>query len=201
MPSYLDYYEGCASNRLIKFTRAIDSFLSNDYLKKELIIVSDGCNKTNEIYNHYRNKKNIKLIKLDKQPLFSGNVRQSGLDAATGDYICYLDTDDILTPDHLALVVSKFKKHKSCDWIYFDDFYKRSFSNSEFGQRNSELKLGSIGTSCIAHKKDMGISWQGFDGYNHDWNFIEKLMKTHKNYIKVEPCGYVVCHVKGQTDF
>lgn len=201
MPSYLSFYEGCATNRAVKFNRAVDSFLSNVYLQKELIIVSDGCRITNELYHHYHNKKNIKLIKLDKQPLFSGNVRQAGLEAATGNYICYLDTDDIIKSDHLSCVVNEFKKHRKCDWIYFNDLYKQNFTGSEYGTRHTELKLGSIGTSCIAHKKSTSISWQGFDGYNHDWHFIEKLRTTHPHYLKVDTCGYVVCHVKGQTDF
>ena len=42
MPVYLGDYEGCASNREVKFVRAINSFLKNNF-DAELIIVSDDC--------------------------------------------------------------------------------------------------------------------------------------------------------------
>ena len=55
MPSFLGDYEidqnKSASNREFKLERAIDSFLMQIHRDSELIIVSDGCEKTCDIVN------------------------------------------------------------------------------------------------------------------------------------------------------
>jgi len=50
MASYLQDYSGSAKNREKKFIRAVKSFKNQTYENKELIIVSDGCIKTIELF-------------------------------------------------------------------------------------------------------------------------------------------------------
>ena len=51
MPSYLGEYPTAASNREVKFRRAVESFLIQELGK--LIIIADGCQKTLEIAAEY----------------------------------------------------------------------------------------------------------------------------------------------------
>lgn len=104
MPSYLGDYEGARSNPIEKFNRAVKSFLQQTYNNKELVIVSDGCDLTIEQYeSNWKDYENIKLVKLDKnKSKWPGTNRQSGIDKATGIWITYLDTDDILHHSHLT---------------------------------------------------------------------------------------------------
>ena len=63
MASFLLPYPGSATNRDKKFVRAVNSFKKQTYQNKELIIVSDGCSLTVELYNKFfKNDSNIKLI-------------------------------------------------------------------------------------------------------------------------------------------
>ena len=88
MASYLLPYPGSASERDKKFIRAVNSFKKQTYQNKELIIVSDGCPLTVDLYNQfYKNEPNIKLIQLQKQPLYSGEMRNAALRIAEGDII------------------------------------------------------------------------------------------------------------------
>ena len=87
-----------------KFVRAVKSFLNQTYQNKELIIVSDGCQVTEYLYDeHFKNNPLVKFKLINKQPLYSGNVRNTGLEMATGDIISYLDSDDVISKNHLQI--------------------------------------------------------------------------------------------------
>ncbi len=194
MASYLTPYKGSSKNRVHSFQRAVDSFLKNNYPNKELLICSDGCELTNSIYyEKYKNNSEIKLITLPKQPMFSGNVREAGLIAASGDVITYLDSDDIIGVNHLESID---KGIFDCDFVYYNDFIK--FFHLEHlptSEREVRLEKGIAGTSCISHKNHSDISWIGCDGYGHDWTFIEKLIHNYPNHKKINGCKYLVCHI------
>ena len=203
MPSYLGEYEGGATDRGKKFIRAVDSYIyqSPHNIKKELIIVSDGCPDTINIYNNtnrwHKNTYSIKLIEIPKSELFSGEVRQKAIENATGDIICYLDTDDFFGNWHLLNILSAFQN--GVDWIYFNyyQYWGKTISAVVF---NTQLKHEQIGTSAIAHKRLLNVSWTGCNGYGHDWQFIEQLLK-YSSHIKTYGCEYFVGHVKGVTDY
>ncbi len=206
MPSHLSDYYGCATDRITKFHRAVESFLSQTYNNTELIIISDGCLITNEeVSLRYKYNDNIKLIPIEKQPIFSGNVRNIGCGVATGEILAYLDTDDIILANHLDVIVNSFNENKEIDWVYFDDsvVYRFHPTRNEMlvtDVRITELEKGMIGTSSIAHKKMQDINWLDCDGYGHDWTFIKKLIDSGKPYIKIKGCQYYVCHIPQSVD-
>jgi glycosyltransferase involved in cell wall biosynthesis len=201
MPSFLGEYDGCASDRENKFIRAVYSFLENSLYDKELIVVGDNCSITENVLNEYfKHELNIGRIKFyqfsKKQKLFSGSLRSKGIELALGDYISYLDTDDILGKGHLFSIYNQVKS-QDLDWAYFNDFI-----NSEAGliTKKVELKKDSIGTSSIIHRKDKKINWDKCDGYGHDFKFIERLIKWSNNKDKIYGGTYIICHIPNQID-
>ena len=119
MASYLLPYPGSASNRDKKFVRAVNSFKKQIYQNKELIIVSDGCPLTVDLYNKFfANDENIKIIQIPKQQLYSGEMRNAALKLADGDIISYLDSDDVLGSKHLQIIVEQFDIEKY-DWVFY----------------------------------------------------------------------------------
>jgi glycosyltransferase involved in cell wall biosynthesis len=204
MASYLGNYSNAATDRVRKFNRAVNSFLNQNYTEKELIVVSDGCSITINEISKYLSNPNIKIYGLDKQTNFSGTVRDLGVEKASGDIICYLDTDDFLGTNHLSQIVNSFNHYKDKDWIYFDDniVYRLNPINNEIytsAMRECKLEHGSIGTSSIAHKNLPNYNWQGCNGYGHDWLFVSKLMALSSNYTKVYHCQYNVCHIPNSS--
>jgi glycosyltransferase involved in cell wall biosynthesis len=201
MPSFLGEYEGCASDRENKFIRAVHSFLENSLLEKELIVVGDNCLITAQLlqdyFKHELNLGKIKFYQFNKkQKIFSGALRSKGIELASGEYICYLDTDDILGKRHLSSILNQVKT-EGLDWAYYNDFI-----NSDAGliTKKVELKKDSIGTSSIIHRKDKKINWNNCDGYGHDFKFIERLIKWSNNRDKIYGGTYIICHIPNQID-
>lgn len=185
MPVYLGHYPFAASDREAKFFRAVHSFL--DQKIGELIIVSDGCIRSLELLNKYiKNKQNIFTIIIQKQLLFSGKVRQVGIDFAKYDWICYLDSDDEFLPEYLQGVVSNLDT--TYDWLYCDSVWD---TKKEIAQ----VTHTKIGTCNLIHKKANCPTWK--TGYGHDWHFIQELGPKYK---KIPTVGYVVHHVPENFD-
>jgi glycosyltransferase involved in cell wall biosynthesis len=181
-----------------KFTRAIDSFLNQTFNDAELIIISDGSVKAQEIYQaYYSHHPNIRFKYLDKQDLFSGKVRQAGIDMASGDIICYLDHDDLFGKDHLDIINKHFNTD-ILDWVYYNDYLVTNPELTGLHERENIKANCRIGTSTIAHKRSLEVQWP--DGYGHDWKLIETYLLHHPND-KIPTAQYYVCHLSGFSDF
>lgn len=203
--SYLGRYPGSASNRELKFKRAVKSFLNQTYEDKELIIVSDGCDITNKLYDeNFKDIDNIKLIKLNKQNLYSGNMRNVAFDFAKGEIITYLDSDDAMGKKHLEIISKQFDIN-NYDWVYYNDYMVLNKEFTKLHIRKVETRWASIGTSAISHKNPKllknGKHLKWSDGYGHDFLFVFKLNSLGLTFKKLEEMPqYLVCHYKN-ADF
>lgn len=212
IPSFLGDYPNAANDRVMKFHRAYRSFFDQDYNDKILFIVSDNCSITtkaiiniSESWPKYEKHRTLYMELGKKQVQFSGEVRNYALrhfrkQAMGGpdSIVCYLDTDDVLKPNHLSLIADAFKNDPYLDWVYFNDLVATDTSVN-YRVRSNEMKFGRIGTSAIAHRTSCDVKWQ--DGYGHDWKFIEDLFAKYPNFKHAGQNGYVVCHIPGQIDF
>jgi glycosyltransferase involved in cell wall biosynthesis len=192
MASYLGFYPGRASNPEFKFLRAVKSFLSQTYQNKELIIVADGCEKTRALYEQHLTKfDNIKLVCIPKQPIYSGECRNAGLEIASGDIISYLDNDDVIGKTHLSNIMNDFSD--DIDLIYYDDFIVLTPDMKTLHKRIVELRYGSVGTSAITHRKNDWLKWT--TGYGHDYHYIMSAIINGMQFKKMsKPSEYLVCH-------
>lgn len=122
MQSFLGDYPGSRSNPVYKFHRAIESFLMQNYEDKELIIVSDDCDITLEEYSkEWSQVSSIKAINGKGIPgRWDANLRNKGLDIANGEWITYLDSDDIILPEKLNNLNKHVLKYKDADAIFND---------------------------------------------------------------------------------
>lgn len=94
--------------------------VSNQYLKDiEIICINDGSvDKTPQILDNYGNKDSrVKIIKQKNKGV--GAARNSGLSVATGTYVQFLDSDDMLEPETLEYAVQQMEE-KNLDVFYFD---------------------------------------------------------------------------------
>ena len=195
MPSYLGEYIGSATGKDWKFIRAIQSIIDNTIKEWELIVVSDGCDKTMELLEQF-NDSRIRSTKIVKQDKWSGIVRNIGINMAKYDIIAYLDTDDMIGEDHLQVILDNFA---DCDWVWFNELsYDRQKGN--FVEKECDItRRGQCGTSNVSHRK--GIArWNKSNDYGQDWQFIKNLKKGSTNYKKIPTPSYLVCHVPDLLD-
>ncbi|MFM6993729.1 MAG: glycosyltransferase family A protein, partial [Sediminibacterium sp.] len=121
MPSFLGSYRNSASNLESKIERAINSVLAQSFEDWELVVIADGCEKTEIIVKPYVYEylPKVRLLQIPKQKTWSGAVRNAGIFNAKGEIIIYLDVDDYWGTDHLKIVNDNFKKN---DWVIFNDW-------------------------------------------------------------------------------
>ena len=89
----------------------------------ECLIVNDGT-KDNSIEIAKKTiGKDSRFRFLDKENGGLSDARNFGLNEATGEYICFIDSDDYIDRDLLKLSYEKAKEHNS-DIVCFDLYYK-----------------------------------------------------------------------------
>jgi glycosyltransferase involved in cell wall biosynthesis len=190
MSSFLSDYSDCADRREDRFRFAVKSFLRQNMKNSELVIISDGCDLTEKIWNNeFKKESRIIFDKIDRPVFFSGSPRNHGISISNGSLICYLDSDDFIGPNHVSTIYNNFSD--DIDWCFYDDYIYRS--KNIFKRRNVNLKEMRIGTCSICHKKDIDVKWE--DGYGHDHRFIKEMLKKGCIYKKIPVTEYFVCHV------
>lgn len=103
------------ASKFIKNT--IETVLNQTYKNFELLLVDDGStDNTLEIIKKYKDKR-IKVIELTEKGYASG-ARNKGIECAQGDYICFLDADDLWEKDKLAKQLDYMRDNSSCAFLF-----------------------------------------------------------------------------------
>ena len=114
---------------------AVDSVLNQTYKQFEIIIINDGSTDedTISILNKIDNPK-IRIFHISHSgPSISRNV---GLKEATGEYIQFLDADDILHPEKFEMQINALKNTNRYALCYCDYFTSSENDlNKEFPAR------------------------------------------------------------------
>lgn len=88
-----------------KYTKELAQVLEpqlNDEI--EWIIVDDGCNEKR------LDKFKANVIHLNKNSGVAGKPRNIGLDIAKGEYIAFVDSDDLVSDDYIQKIMQKINK-------------------------------------------------------------------------------------------
>lgn len=139
---------------------AINSVLKQTYKDWELIIVDDGSkDKTNAVVNSYKKLDDrIKYFYQENQE--RSTARNNGIKKAIGDWVCFLDSDDIYHKNHLEEFKNLIKREGSKRGLYFSGLSFGKYSNSleeyDLSYKNNIefVLLNTIGTPrACAHKE------------------------------------------------
>ncbi|KPA16017.1 glycosyl transferase family 2 [Candidatus Magnetomorum sp. HK-1] len=99
---------------------AIESVACQNYPNIELVVVNDGGEDVSELVNAFSDKvfRNI-YISLNQNQGRSA-AANACLDNATGDYLIFLDDDDLFEPHHISRLVKALKENANYQAAYTD---------------------------------------------------------------------------------
>ena len=144
--------------------RCAESLFAQTYPVIEFIFVDDGCkDRTVEILRDVLSRQEpslqarVRIISKENGGL--PHARKTGLDAATGEYVLHVDSDDWLEPETVEKLVRTAVETEADIVVY--DFWK------EYGNRS---KLDSEQDSSIADPNLFRIRLYAYHAYGYVWN-------------------------------
>lgn len=121
--------------------RAIESVLNQTVLPAEILIVDDGStDNTIEVVGSYGNR--VRLI--EQANAGASAARNAGIEAATGEWIAFLDGDDEWIPEKLERQIELLARHPDLVWAmsnYFTCFCDPTHRRTVHDQGRSEKRL------------------------------------------------------------
>lgn len=157
------------------FEEMIASVRAQTYGKFELVLVnaSPRNRKLNRaVKDAVQNDERIKVVVLERNEGIALNT-QAGMGAASGDFLCFLDHDDVLEPDILFEYARAINAYPETDLLYCDEdkledgrygdgFLKPDFDWDALTSVNYVAHMLAVRTSVVENLGDLGGS--EFDG-------------------------------------
>ncbi|MFH1719653.1 MAG: glycosyltransferase family A protein [Planctomycetota bacterium] len=208
-----DYEPGLVSviiptcNRAQLLTQAIDSVLSQTYKNFEIIVVDDGStDDTKRALVQYMNR--IRYMYQENQG--GAAARNVALKLAKGEYIAFLDSDDLWFPQKLERQVEILDKYGEFALVYTNIIYINNAGKfSATGYSSKMFKSGYLFKETLLRKVACGHppTWLirkscldetgGFDPEfrtSHDRDMIVRIARKYKIYGIRDPLAMVRQH-------
>ena len=178
------------------FKELIESLKNQTYSKWELCL-ADGSEVPNELLKDYIDDDRIKYSFLNSNLGISENTNKA-IEMATGDFIGFLDHDDLLSQDALYEVVKAINEEKNVDFIYtdedkidenkerFEPYFKPDFSPET-------LECNNYITHFVVVKKvllkEVGMLNSKFNGAQ-DFDFVLRATEKAENIVHIPKVLY-----------
>ena len=180
---------------------AITSVIEQDYSNTQVIVVDDGSTDGSlELLEVYKGR--IEVIRSEN--FGAASARNLGMMAAKGDYIAFLDSDDVWERNKLSLQL-ELMETKQLDLVYCDGkefggeggnsvLHKAVYSGDcyQYFKSFPTRAIIELGCSSSIIRKSLlyksGLFDTGFTGPAEDWDFFRMYCK----YAKVGFCDQVL---------
>ena len=190
-------------NSLKFLNESIDSALNQTYDETEIILIDDGS--TDDTKNHFNawEKQGVKCV--SQQNSGASSARNHGLSLASGNYIQFLDADDVLHKDKIKTQVEAMKQNNAdlsfTGWGNFKDNPQHSqkfkFRDINFSKIKTGLDIFKsfgldgwfIPTLSWLTKKELIIKagyWNPSFCPNDDGEFFSRVIFWSQNVIPIK---------------
>lgn len=185
--------------------RCIDSILGQTYKDFELILVDDGSqDHSSDILNKYAKMDHrVNLISQNNKGV--SGARNTGLQAAKGEYFLYVDADDWIEQDMIEKLISTGRK-EDADIIMCNSDHAEEKADLIKGlptevdvwdhdrQRYEFMKhqrlTGMLWNKLIRRSMSDGILFNERTGYGEDAEFLWKILKKSQKMIVINEILY-----------
>lgn len=127
-------------NRAVLLREAVDSVLAQTWRPIEIVIVDDGStDDTVDVARGLRSLHPTVIQILTQNNAGPGVARQTGLAAARGEFIQFLDSDDLLLPDKFSLQVAGLRADQEAGICYAKTYTRNNDARAaQPAQRSAE---------------------------------------------------------------
>lgn len=157
--------------------RCLTTVISQDYTNIEILIVDDGStDKSSEIIKAYQ-QKNPRIKAFFQQNAGPNAARKKGVDAATGDWIVFVDSDDSIDKSLCSTLLTKAVETRSdivgCSMRVIDMFS----GNEEIRCADDETYTGHEASLSVISTDDFWVynRISSFLGYIFPANTIKRI--------------------------
>ncbi|MDN5341379.1 MAG: teichuronic acid biosynthesis glycosyltransferase TuaG [Oceanotoga sp.] len=168
-------------------SNTIESVINQEYNNWELIIIND-CSKDKgpEIIKKYQNQdKRIKLINLEKNS-GAAVARNVGIENAKGNFIAFIDSDDIWEKtklkEQISFMLENNYNFSYTDYIQIDEKGNelRKIRTPKILTYKKQLLYNHIGTSTVIYnQKNLGKIFMPDLRKRQDYAMWLKILKNH----------------------
>jgi glycosyltransferase involved in cell wall biosynthesis len=167
--------------------QTIRSVLSQSYFNYEIIVINDGSTDSSlSIVNEFSVEKKLFIHSITNSGVAS--ARNYGISKITGDYVVFLDADDLVDENFLEVVNVNIKENQNADiyhvsWRRINNNGKlislhRSPESSDWCR---DIILGNMfAPHCLIYSKKTVIQIGGFKNgfYAEDWEYIARCINA-----------------------
>ena len=174
-----------------QLTAAIDSVLAQTYDNYELILIDDHSSFENvvPILKSYEENSHVKVIYRQTNGHISV-ATNDGINIATGEFLAFMDCDDMIEPDALYEFAKKLNENPELDFIYSDEdkitedgkikhmpFFKPDWSPDMF---MSMMYTNHLAVYRLSKVKEIGGLRTAFNGCQ-DYDMTLRFMEISDN--------------------
>jgi len=177
--------------------RAIESLLHQSYQDIEIIVVDDNDpdtvhrKKTEKMMAFFTDNR-VTYLKHEKNKNGAA-ARNTGIRAAKGEYICFLDSDDFYFTDRFSNTIEYFQNHKDHDGVCCGvllisntipkELHKIKINGNVYESMLNDEKLMFLGTgSNIFLRKRVLDEVKGFDECFQRFQDVEFMLRVAKKF-------------------
>ena len=166
--------------------KSLESALSQSYASVEFLIVDDGCcDQSLEVIRHFQANHSrgtdIRILSNSQNRGVSAS-RNRIIDEAQGEYLFFMDADDIIKDDTIAFLMQQIKKYNA--EIAFGSYEKTEVSGAKIIYQYPDLQLlEKDQLASFAYRKSGGIQASSC-------NYLVKLSVLRENRLRFIDTDY-----------
>ncbi|MBN1230667.1 MAG: glycosyltransferase family 2 protein [Anaerolineales bacterium] len=200
-------------NRADLILETLDSVFRQSYRDYEIVVVDDGStDDLKSVLQPYIQNGRIKYVYQENAGLPA--ARNTGIRHSKGEWIAFLDSDDLFTPDKLKRQIEYLDAHPEA--VFLHSFFSK-FDNqgNDLGVRDTSFYQGLIypqmllewdvlmASPCVVARRDVFEEAGYFDETLHwaeDLDMWRRVSRIHPFHIIPEPLAKIRVHTSMSSD-